>query len=259
MPLPDDLIETIAAYLRRHEKYDDAASDRLQEELLLIFDKNVRGNPAASGAWLSILRRLLTVLRTPERILVWLEACKGILDKTGFDKNIVAEAMETLKEIVAIADEYHDGPGKDSASNPLVDRLFEIWMDEFHPARFEGFQPSEHVDKMISDALGQFGKKRPKVCIPATPALVPLCSHCSIADQAAGILLVVGRLLCQEEIQKIQLKLLLRLYPVTAASPTSGGPNALVCRSLDVSPARHIDGGHFGGADGSHHAVAPYA
>ncbi|RFU72240.1 tuberous sclerosis 1 [Trichoderma arundinaceum] len=165
VPLPDDLIETIAAYLRRHEKYDEAASDRLQEDLLLIFDKNVRGNPTASGAWLSILRRLLTVLRTPERILVWLEACKGILDKTGFDKNIVTEAMETLKEIVAISDEYHDDVGKDSASNPLVDRLFEIWMDEFRPARFEGFQPAEHVEGMISDALWQFGKKRPKACV----------------------------------------------------------------------------------------------
>lgn len=163
MPLPDDLTETIAGYLRRREKYDEAASDRLQEELLLIFDKNVRGNPAAAGAWLSILRRLFTVLRTPERILVWLDACKGILDKTGFDKNVVAEAMEMLNEIVTISDDYHDGIGKDSATNPLIDRLFEVWMDEFHPARFEGYQPSEHSEKMVSDALGQFGKKRPKV------------------------------------------------------------------------------------------------
>ncbi|KAL6814137.1 Hamartin domain-containing protein [Trichoderma camerunense] len=162
VPLPDDLTETIAGYLRRREKYDEAASDRLQEELLLIFDKNVRGNTAAAGAWLSILRRLFTVLRTPERILVWLDACKGILDKTGFDKNVVAEAMEILNEIVTISDDYHDGIGKDSATNPLIDRLFEIWMDEFHPARFEGYQPSEHSEKMISDALGQFGKKRPK-------------------------------------------------------------------------------------------------
>ncbi|KAL6861087.1 Hamartin domain-containing protein [Trichoderma novae-zelandiae] len=162
VPLPDDLIDTIAAYLRKREKYDDAASDRLQDELLLIFDKNVRGNPTASGAWLAILRRLLTVLRTPERILVWLEACKGILDKTGFDKNVVAEAMEFLDEVVAVSDEHHDDSGSDSAVNPLIDRLFEIWMEEFQPARFEGYQPSEHGEKMLGDALGKFGKKRPK-------------------------------------------------------------------------------------------------
>ncbi|KAH6607794.1 tuberous sclerosis 1 [Trichoderma cornu-damae] len=164
VPLPDDLVETIAAYLRRHEKYDEAASDRLQEDLLLIFEKSVRGNPAASGAWLSILRRLLPVLRTPERILVWSANCRGILDKTGFDKNIVAEAVAILNEVVAISDEYHDDAGKESASNPLIDRLFEAWMDEFHAARFEGFQPSEHSERMIGDALGQFGKKRPKAC-----------------------------------------------------------------------------------------------
>lgn len=165
MPLPDEIVGTIAAYRRRHEKYDDAASDRLQEELLLIFDKNVRGNPAASCAWMGILRRLLRVLKTPERILVWLEACKGILDKTDFNKNTVTEAMDTLNEIVAIADEYHDGAGNDFASNPLIDRLFEVWLEDFQPAQFEGFQSSEHIQKMIGDALGQFGKKRPKARI----------------------------------------------------------------------------------------------
>ncbi|PON23584.1 hypothetical protein TGAM01_v207528 [Trichoderma gamsii] len=166
VPLPEEIVATIAAYQRRHEKYDDAASDRLQEELLLIFDKNVRGNPAASCAWMGILRRLLRVLQTPERILVWLEACKGMLDKTDFNKHIVDEAMDTLNEIVAIADEYHDGAGNDFASNPLIDRLFEIWMEDFQPAHFEGFLPSQHTQKMIGDALGQFGKKRPKARIP---------------------------------------------------------------------------------------------
>lgn len=207
VPLPDDLTETIAGYLRRREKYDEAASDRLQEELLLIFDKNVRGNTAAAGAWLSILRRLFTVLRTPERILVWLDACKGILDKTGFDKNVVAEAMEILNEIVTISDDYHDGIGKDSATNPLIDRLFEIWMDEFHPARFEGYQPSEHSEKMISDALGQFGKKRPKVCtvirsLPSFHLFWTLFVLFKIAgtNQNPGILLFVGRLPCQEKV-----------------------------------------------------------
>ncbi|KAM0449016.1 hypothetical protein ACHAO4_007972 [Trichoderma viride] len=162
VPLPEEIVGTIAAYRRRHEKYDDAASDRLQEELLLIFDKNVRGNPAASCAWMGILRRLLRVLQTPERILVWLEACKGMLDKTDFSKHIVDEAMDTLNEIVAVADEYHDGAGNDFASNPLIERLFEVWMEDFQPAHFDGFLPSQHTQKMIGDALGQFGKKRPK-------------------------------------------------------------------------------------------------
>lgn len=105
------------------------------------------------------------MLHTPERILVWLEACKGMLDKTNFDRNIVTEAMETLNEIVAIADEYHDGAGNDFASNPLIDRLFEVWMEDFQPAHFEGFLPAEHTQKMICDALGRFGKKRPKARI----------------------------------------------------------------------------------------------
>lgn len=111
------------------------------------------------------MRRLLRMLHTPERILVWLEACEGMLDKTNFDRNIVTEAMETLNEIVAIADEYHDGAGNDFASNPLIDRLFEVWMEDFQPAHFEGFLPAEHTQKMICDALGQFGKKRPKARI----------------------------------------------------------------------------------------------
>ncbi|KAK5998276.1 Tuberous sclerosis 1homolog-like-like protein [Cladobotryum mycophilum] len=162
VPLPDDLVETIAAYLRRHQKYDEAASDRLQEELMLIFDKYVRGNPATSGAWMGIMRRLLPVLQTPERILAWFDACRGLLDKTDHEKNIVNETIAALMDVVTLADEYHEIADDDSASNPFIDRLFTTWLDKFYPAYSEGNATAEHNERMLRDALGHFGRKRPK-------------------------------------------------------------------------------------------------
>ncbi|POR39087.1 Tuberous sclerosis 1 protein [Tolypocladium paradoxum] len=134
LPLPDNLVDTIAAYLRRHEKYDDAASDRLQEELQSTFEKHVKSNPAASGPWIALLRRLLPVLKTPERVLPWFDSCKGLLDRTGLDKLAIDETVSSLMDLVMLMDEYHITYGGDSATNPIIDRLLSIWMNRFYPA-----------------------------------------------------------------------------------------------------------------------------
>lgn len=161
-PLPDDLIETIASYLRRHQRYDEAASDRLQEELLSIFDKHVKGNASASGAWIGLVRRLLPVLQT-ERILPWFDVMKGLLDTTTNEKGTVAETVAGLMALVTYADEYQNTSESSAVSNPIVDRLFAVWMERFYPAVSEGKIAVEYNERMIREALLQFGKRRPKV------------------------------------------------------------------------------------------------
>ena len=162
--MPEDLIDTIAAYLRRHQKYDDAASDRLQEELFSIFDKHVKSNPSAAGAWLGILRRLLPVLQTPERIQQWFDACRGMLTRSTQDKGIILnETVAGFMDLFTLADAYQDIADGQSVSNPIIDRLFDIWMDRLYPGSTAGISNLEHAERMIREALGQFGKKRPKV------------------------------------------------------------------------------------------------
>lgn len=164
LPLPDELVETIAAYLRRHPKYDEAAADRLQEELLSIFDKHVKGNLAASGAWIAILRRLLPMIQTPERVLMWLDQLKGILtQRTSHEKGIVDETVAGLMDLVALADEYQDIAEGDTTINPIIHELFSKWMDRFYPGLVDGIQSMEFNERMFRDALTSFGKRRPQV------------------------------------------------------------------------------------------------
>ncbi|PHH89008.1 hypothetical protein CDD83_6770 [Cordyceps sp. RAO-2017] len=162
LPLPDNLLETIEGYLQRHEKHDDASSDRLQEELLSIFDKHVKGNSTASGPWIGLLRRLLPALPTPERILPWFDSCKGLLDRTGLDRLVVDEAVGALVDLVSLTEEHYASCGGDSATNPVIDRLLSIWMTRFYPSLAEGNKAHEYSERIVRQALKRFGKKRPK-------------------------------------------------------------------------------------------------
>ena len=169
-PLPDSLIETIAAYLRRHQKYDNGAADRLQEELLSIFDKHVKGRTTATGAWFGIVRRLLPVLQTTERILQLCDRCKGMLEKTvSYDRGLLEELVAGLVDLITVADEYHESTDGDVATNPLIDRLFFGWMDSFYPASSAGIPGSEKNERIIREALANFGKKKPQVGIGSNP------------------------------------------------------------------------------------------
>ena len=163
LPLPDELVETIAAYLRRHPKYDDAAADRLQEELLSIFDKHAKGNPAASGPWIAIIRRLLPMIYTPERVLMWLDQMKGMLtERTSHEKGIVDETVAALMDLVALADEHQDTADADATINPIVHELFSKWMEKFFPGLVDGIQSMEFNERMFREALTSFGKRRPQ-------------------------------------------------------------------------------------------------
>ncbi|KAH7327979.1 Hamartin protein-domain-containing protein [Stachybotrys elegans] len=158
LPLPDDLVACIADYLAQHQRYDEAAADKLQEELLSIFEKNVKGDPGATGAWIAILRRLIPVLQTPERILPWFEPLRGILDHPGnHKKTLIDEAIELAK----CCDEYFvDDDG--ATISPYIDKLFKMWMERVYPQHIDGTASMEYSERMIREGLIQCGKKRTK-------------------------------------------------------------------------------------------------
>jgi hypothetical protein len=162
--LPDDLAKTIAAYVQQHEEYDEAASDRLQTELSSVFDKHIKANPEAYGAWIAALRQLLPVLHTPERILYWFDRCQDTPDAAAVIKrNILDEALACLVDAVRFADENYDATESDASANPIVRRLLFEWIDRLYPAWAEGSGGGEYTERMVRDSLMHFGKKRPKV------------------------------------------------------------------------------------------------
>ncbi|PQK10132.1 hypothetical protein BB8028_0002g04560 [Beauveria bassiana] len=162
LPLPDDVRAAIDAYLDKHEIYDDAVADRLQEELVAIFEKYVRGNTSATGPWMAVLRRIQMALQSPEKVLFWFDACQNILDNTPLDKAVVKETIAAMMNTALLAEKLQDSFEKESTSNPIIDRLLSIWIDNFYPAHIEGNKSLEHNEQLLREALGQFGRRKPK-------------------------------------------------------------------------------------------------
>ncbi|OAR01635.1 hypothetical protein LLEC1_03138 [Akanthomyces lecanii] len=162
LPLPDDVKAAIDAYLDKYETYDDAVADRLQEELVAIFEKYVRGNASATGSWMAVLRRIQTALQSPEKVLFWFDACQHILDNTPLDKAVVKETIAAMMNTALLAEKLQDSFEGDLISNPIIDRLLKIWIDNFYPAHIEGNKSLEHNEQLLREALGQFGRRKPK-------------------------------------------------------------------------------------------------
>ncbi|KAG6038238.1 hypothetical protein E4U41_004403 [Claviceps citrina] len=162
LPLPDSFLGTVNAFLQRRQEYDDSAADQLQESLLSIFDKRVRGDDQSAGSWIAIIRRILPVLRTPERILPWFDACKDSLDGEDVDKCVVDEAVAALMEVATLIDEFQVPYAGGSASKPVIRRLFRVWMKRFYPALLGGNPASGNNERVVRLCLCQFGRKRPK-------------------------------------------------------------------------------------------------
>lgn len=132
-----------------------------------IFEKHVRGKVSASAAWISILRRLLPMIQTHERILVWVESLKGILsERPSHKKGEIEEISAALTDLVNLADEYEDVGEGELPLNPVMHRLFSIWMERFYPTSISGVVGMEYNERLFREALIQFGKRRPQVWLP---------------------------------------------------------------------------------------------
>lgn len=162
-PLPDDLTETIGSYLQRHSKYEEAAADRLQEELVSIFDKHVRGNQEASSVWVGVIRQLLPILQTAERVTFWVDILKETLsERSPHEKGIVDETIGSLMDIVSFAVDFQDNSEGDEPLNAIMHHMFTIWMDCFYPAFVKGVAGMEFNERIFRQAIIQFGKMRPQ-------------------------------------------------------------------------------------------------
>lgn len=163
LPLPDDLNEVIAGYLERHEKYDDAASDRLQEELTSIYYKSVSGHPARYAPFLALLRPLRPALRSPARIVQWWDRfIDPVLENLNTEKGLAAQALRSVLELLAFEEDEYDKPTTE-APNIFADRLLSIWMElnALNQAA-TGSGSSSSKETFMREAILVFGKKDPK-------------------------------------------------------------------------------------------------
>lgn len=159
LPLPDDLIHVIEAYLEKH--VDDGPSERLHDELISIWERSVKDTPSSHAPWLAILRRLLPALRDPVYLKEWWDRVQEpVLDRLADDISLASEAWANTIAVLTCDDV--ENPALSEGLSQLAIRLLRIWMQNVQLASQEGNSSDLLKAKLVRGGLLIYGKKRPK-------------------------------------------------------------------------------------------------
>ncbi|KAL3426879.1 hypothetical protein PVAG01_00388 [Phlyctema vagabunda] len=165
LPLPDELVNVIHAYLDKHDTHDESDSQKLHEELLAIYEKDVLGTPPRYAAFLAVLRQLKRAIQGSGRLLQWWSRLADpILEQMGEEKGLSVEAHHTILNILVYEedDEEHLEEAK-SSSAVLTENLLSSWLTKFVTASAGELDPeAQFVERKIKNILLEFGRKRPK-------------------------------------------------------------------------------------------------
>ncbi|KAF3767595.1 hypothetical protein M406DRAFT_61444 [Cryphonectria parasitica EP155] len=166
LPLPEELVSVIEAYLDRHG--DEGPSERLHEELLSIWEKSVKDSPASQAAWLAILRELLPALNNPAFIIDWWDRVQEpVLNHLTEDKVLRSEAWANTLAVLT-----GDHVAENDGSQQLAIRLLNIWMQSTHlPGQGDSSSASLRAN-LIRGGLLSYGRKRPKGLLVALDAFM---------------------------------------------------------------------------------------
>jgi solute carrier family 25 protein 16 len=166
LPLPEDLLQVIYAYLEKHAVHDDSDEKRLQEDLLSIYQTSVVETPSRLAPFLAILRLLKPVLQAPGRLLQWWDKLSPpIMVHLGVEKGLASEVTGILLGIL-VYDEDEEIYVKETAkatSAAVVENLISTWLAKTKLATEEFDDHAKFVEGQIALILLAFGKKRPKV------------------------------------------------------------------------------------------------
>ncbi|PVH73890.1 hypothetical protein DL98DRAFT_519610 [Cadophora sp. DSE1049] len=163
LPLPSDLSQVINTYLEKHAVYDDADSQRLQEELLTIYQSSILDHPTRLAPFLAILRNLKPNIRGSGRLLQWWDRLSGpIIINLGVEKGLAFETRDTLLGIL-IYDEEEEEHLKDAkaSSAAVAENLMSTWLAKSKLALDELNEHARFVESQIQLILLAFGKRRP--------------------------------------------------------------------------------------------------
>lgn len=164
MPLPDDLLLVLHAYLDKHPEFDETEAQRLQEELLSIYQNNVPGNSSRYAPFLAVIRTLSPALRGAGRLLQWWDRlCIPVINKLGAEKGLATEAKNAVLSILV----YEDGQGElmDDAittASSITENLLNVWINKQTAASVEFDDDARFIENQIQMILLAFGRRRPK-------------------------------------------------------------------------------------------------
>lgn len=166
LPLPDDLIQVIQAYIDKHLPIEESDSQRLHDELLNIYQKDVKNNPNRCTIFIAILRHLRPAIIGSARIIQWWETLMvPMLDHLAEEKCLVFEYRCILLDILVYDIDSEKKSDNANASALLSEKLVEVWLKNSDIGSSDVGPAAHYIEEQVKLVLIEFGKKRPKVMI----------------------------------------------------------------------------------------------
>ncbi|RDL32426.1 uncharacterized protein BP5553_08882 [Venustampulla echinocandica] len=163
LPLPDDVVEIINAYLEKPAGHDEAESQRLQEDLLNIYQTCVVDSPHRLAPFVAIVRMLKPAIRGGGRLLQWWDKLSvPVLSRLGEEKGLAVEAREALLGTLIYDEDESDNEDAKMTSKVMGERLLFIWLAKSRAASEAVDSDARFVEGQIRLILVAYGKKRPK-------------------------------------------------------------------------------------------------
>lgn len=166
LPLPDDLVRIIEAFLYEHtEKWDESIADKVHDELLSTFKHNIAREPSRYAAFVALLRHLRPLMGQPAKVLQWFELLLPVLGHLSQEKDLASETQRLVLDILT------EGDGKDAselsrgAAAPIAEKMILLWFQEAELLRESPDTLQDFKEKHLREILLLYGKKRPKVCL----------------------------------------------------------------------------------------------
>ena len=167
LPLPEELHQTIEAFLERYHDIEEHDAQRFHEDLLSLYMRNVAGSPEKHGAFFNALRLVRPALTGQARLEEWWGlVVKPTIDTIGHKRQELEDARDFLLSILSYdADEDKSGEHA-RISQHFASTLLDLYLSRTRvPSSLDDSVSSEDavVSHELEAILIAYGRGKPKV------------------------------------------------------------------------------------------------
>lgn len=163
-----ELYLSLTAYLEKHNKGDEHASARLQDELRIIYKSHVDTNPRKLGPFISTLKTLRPSMNTGRDITRWFDTTiKPFVEQLGSRRTFVDDAQDFVVGGMLYDEEDSDAREKAHASSQLTHKVLQEYMARARLLAGDeetiSYKTQNQALLQLQSMLIAFGRKQPKV------------------------------------------------------------------------------------------------
>jgi hypothetical protein len=165
-PLPEDLQHAIEVFLESQEQIEEHDAQKLQEDLLFIFNKYVASNQEKHAPFVSALRLLRPAIHGEARLDEWWSlVIRPTIDAVGYRQHAVEDAREFLLGVLVFDPEDDISGEKSTISKQFTSKLLDAYLARTRlPSGDDVVSPEdEFIAHELENILVAFGRKQPKV------------------------------------------------------------------------------------------------